>query len=415
MKTWQFVLHLWRYRSRLLILNAVIWIVVLIAPIITGLVLQQFFDVISEGEAAISSVWSLLALFITIEIAHIFIDFFRQFSQVEIEFSIGSLLRKNVFWQILHHKGARALPASPGEAVSRVKGDTGEIMSSIWYPISLLGQVISAVIALFIMARTHLTITLVVFIPILFVVTVSQLGRGRIERYRRASRQSTGNISGFLGEIFGAVQAIQVANAQRSVLSRFSEINAIRQQDTIRDRMFTSILDAIYQNAVSIGTGIILLLAAQSMREGEFTVGDFALFEFYMGWVTLLPFWAGWLLSRYKQLGVAFERLKVLMPEVPPAELVRHGPIYISGEYPELPYPIKTDEDHLQDLKVCDLTYHYPESERGVDNISFSLKRGSFTVVTGRIGSGKTTLLRVLLGLLPADTGEIYWIWQTRC
>jgi ATP-binding cassette subfamily B protein len=30
-------------------------------------------------------------------------------------------------------------------------------------------------------------------------------------------------------------------------------------------------------------------------------------------------------------------------------------------------------------------------------------------VITGRIGSGKTTLLRALLGLLPADAGEIRW------
>jgi ATP-binding cassette, subfamily B, bacterial len=30
-------------------------------------------------------------------------------------------------------------------------------------------------------------------------------------------------------------------------------------------------------------------------------------------------------------------------------------------------------------------------------------------VVTGRIGAGKTTLLRALLGLLPADAGEVLW------
>ena len=45
----------------------------------------------------------------------------------------------------------------------------------------------------------------------------------------------------------------------------------------------------------------------------------------------------------------------------------------------------------------------------GIDAINLSLKRGSFTVITGRIGSGKTTLLKALLGLLPAETGEIRW------
>src|SRR5205807_8957492 len=54
----------------------------------------------------------------------------------------------------------------------------------------------------------------------------------------------------------------------------------------------------------------------------------------------------------------------------------------------------------------------YPGTQRGVTDISFHLRRGSFTVVTGRIGSGKTTLLRVLLGLLPMDSGAVLWNGQ---
>ena len=55
------------------------------------------------------------------------------------------------------------------------------------------------------------------------------------------------------------------------------------------------------------------------------------------------------------------------------------------------------------------MTYKYPESGRGIEEIRLAVPRGSFTVITGRIGSGKTTLLRTLLGLLPKDAGEIRW------
>ncbi len=51
----------------------------------------------------------------------------------------------------------------------------------------------------------------------------------------------------------------------------------------------------------------------------------------------------------------------------------------------------------------------YSGSGRGVEAIDLRLRRGSFTVITGRIGSGKSTLLRVLLGLLPREDGEIRW------
>jgi ATP-binding cassette subfamily B protein len=42
-------------------------------------------------------------------------------------------------------------------------------------------------------------------------------------------------------------------------------------------------------------------------------------------------------------------------------------------------------------------------------DVSFSIARGEFVVVTGRIGSGKTTLVRGLLGLMPITSGRILW------
>jgi len=79
------------------------------------------------------------------------------------------------------------------------------------------------------------------------------------------------------------------------------------------------------------------------------------------------------------------------------------------GEFPTVPYVAKESADRLERLEVRDLTYHFPDSTRGIADVSFALERGSFTVVTGRIGSGKTTLLRTVLGLLPADGGALLW------
>ena len=63
----------------------------------------------------------------------------------------------------------------------------------------------------------------------------------------------------------------------------------------------------------------------------------------------------------------------------------------------------------LERLEVHGLTYHYPGTEAGITSIDLVLDRGEFVVITGRIGAGKTTLLRTILGLLPADDGEVRW------
>lgn len=66
----------------------------------------------------------------------------------------------------------------------------------------------------------------------------------------------------------------------------------------------------------------------------------------------------------------------------------------------------------MQHLSALNLTYRYPGTDRGITDVSLQLQRGSFSVVTGQVGSGKTTLLRVLMGLLPRQSGEIYWNGQ---
>jgi ATP-binding cassette subfamily B protein len=115
------------------------------------------------------------------------------------------------------------------------------------------------------------------------------------------------------------------------------------------------------------------------------------------------------LLARQKQAGVSIERMGRLLEGAGDGALVEHGPIYLRGAYPELQNAAPTSDSRLESLEIRGLTYRYPETGRGIEQIDFSVPRGSFTVVTGRIGSGKTTLLRVLLGLLPRDSGEICW------
>ncbi|MFZ2627915.1 MAG: cytochrome c biogenesis heme-transporting ATPase CcmA [Rugosibacter sp.] len=59
-------------------------------------------------------------------------------------------------------------------------------------------------------------------------------------------------------------------------------------------------------------------------------------------------------------------------------------------------------------LKVSGLACSRGERRLFAD-VSFALEAGEWLHVQGENGAGKTSLLRLLVGLSPADAGEIYW------
>jgi ATP-binding cassette subfamily B protein len=226
------------------------------------------------------------------------------------------------------------------------------------------------------------------------------------------AHRAAGKVTGFIGEMFGAVQAVQVACAEARVVARFERVNDARRKADLRAAFFGQLMEAIFHNLGNLGSGVVLLLMAGGMRAGLFSVGDLALFVHYLGLLTESTGMFGMVAAQYREAGVAYGRLVELLQGAPPGTLVAHNPVYLRGAFPEVPYAPKTDAHRLEALQVRGLTCKYPDTGRGIEGVSLRLERGTFTVITGRVGSGKTTLLRALLGLLPRDGGEIRWNGQ---
>jgi ATP-binding cassette subfamily B protein len=413
LKTWQYIWQLIRFRPWLYLALGVLETLFFgVFPQLVGWITYTFFNLLS-GEAQVSiGAWGLIALLAAAAIgraAAIFGDVAVYFT---FRYHVAALLRKNLFDHILRRPGARPVPGSPGEAISRFRDDVDEVAFFMAESLILLGFGSFAAVAVVVMLHINPRITLIVFLPLVVVVAAANLAMGRIEKYRQEHRQATAGVTDFVGEIFGAVQAVKVATAEERVVGRFRRLNETRRRAALKDRLFNVLLDSLFRNTVSLGVGVILLLVGQEMRAGTFTVGDFALFVYYLGFVTDFTALVGVRWAWYKQTGVSFGRLARLMEGAPPEKLVEHGLVYMRGELPPVPYQPKGEAHRLEKLEVRGLEYRYPGGERGVQGIDLCLERGSFTVVTGRIGAGKTTLLRVLLGLLPADGGQILWNGQ---
>jgi ATP-binding cassette, subfamily B, bacterial len=409
MKTWQYYLRLLKYQPLMYTINLIGILGAFLLEMVPGLLVREYFNLLSGAAPARFGLTTLIVLLAAAAAGRMGFYFLLPMTNTTFVYTCGALLRKNMLARVLQRPGARALPASSGEAVSRFRDDIDETLWSVMYFNDTIALTAFATIGLAIMLQINTWITLAVLLPLVLIVVVTRRVSERIEQYRKTSREATGAVTGFLGEIFGAVQAIKVAGAEARVIRQFGALNDRRRTTGVRDKLFSSLLESIFANTVNIGTGLILLLAANAIRARTFTVGDFALFVYYLGWISEFTALFGIVMTRYRQAGVSFARMVTLLQGAPPESLVKHGPTYMRGPLPAIPSPQTAAADRLLALEAAGLTFRYPDSGRGIEGVDLRLERGSFTVITGRIGSGKTTLLRTLIGLLPADAGEVCW------
>jgi ATP-binding cassette subfamily B protein len=409
-RSWWYLWRLALYRPWLYLLSGLFASVLYYAiPLLPGLIVQRFVDELAGGAAAGATPWTLLALLVGIAVARVielFIGVTFEFSTLE---TVAALLRRNLFEHILAQPGARALPASPGEAISRFRDDGQVVARFLTWTMDPIGQALAMLVGLGVLVRIDPLITAAVAVPLVGVLAIVNAATRRIQEYRRAQQEAIGDVTGLLGEIFGATTAVKVAGAEEHVMAHVHTLNEARRRATLRDLLLTQLLSSVSQNATNLGTGLLLLVAAQAMQRGQFSVGDFALFVSYLSWLATVTSMFGDFLRQYRQTEVSLVRQVELLSGAPPETLVEHRPIHVFGPLPALPAIVRTAADRLEALTVEGLTYRHPGSGRGIEDVVLRLPRGSFTVVTGRIGAGKTTLLRVLLGLLPRDAGTIRW------
>lgn len=442
MKTRHFFWRLIMYRPGLYLINLFAWSLIHMAPLVPGLLTKAFFDHLEGTYAFPYGVWAIAVLLIGAALARIALIFGGFMTDVHFRFRISTLLRRNMLSHVMKEPGARAIPCSPGEAISNFRDDVDQAEEATSWSVDTLGLVGFVIVASWILISIDLQLTILVFVPLILVVTAAQIATARIQKYRAASRESTAKVTGAISEMFANVQAIQVAGAEKRVVERFVSLSEKRRQSMVKDKLLTETLSSVFTNSVNLGTGLILVLASLKMRSGDFTVGDLSLFVYYLTFVTQLISNVGNFMTYYKQMGVSFQRIKSMLQGAPASLLTAANYIGIGkfknkrnkekDAHPDRraqidslthgrfnPSAISAAEDGMETaiikapplslLEAQGLSYQYPETGRGISNINLTLKRGTFTVVTGMIGSGKTTLVRTLLGLLPAEKGEIRW------
>jgi ATP-binding cassette, subfamily B, bacterial len=396
------LLRLVRYSPRYFV-GCVAFAIVMfvIVPVPIGLAARAFFDALSDGSIA----WSALLVIVLLQIIEVAIDPALGNPWNSVQQKSQVLLQRNLFASILRSYGRHGLLVSTGEAISRFRDDPRGIADGLDALCDLIGRSVFAVLATVVMWRINAGLTLVLLGPLLASTWLSEALGTRTIAYRAAAQSATSRVTGFLGELLSGQLALIVAGATAHAVTRLRDLGETRRRMAVRDSVFDVLLDSFSMNLAHIGTGLVLLLGARAIAGGAFTVGDFALFVVYLEQLIWYPAEIARLISDLKRIDVSFGRIRAMVPEEPPNYLLVRTPLSSPSLDTDTRAPFEL-------LEVSGLSYIHPDGTLGIADGSFTLRRGSITVITGRVGGGKSTLLRALLGLVRKSSGEIRWNGQ---
>lgn len=278
MKTTTFLWRLIRFRPWLYYYTVFYITAFFMGRLVFGLIMQTLFNILPNQPRLSLELWLLVLLQVVVALVRAIISYTGMQAYVALSFTIVSSLQHNLLQHILRRPGAKAIPTSPGEVLNRFRDDPPILLNMLENVADAIALLLFAIVAFIILLRVNVEITLLVFFPLTCVVVVAQSMKKRLETYRKASREATGQLTSAIGEIFSSVQSIQVAGAEPYVVAHFDKLNAHRRTMMLRDRVLTSLLNSVFGNAVGIGTGLILVIVALTARSSHIGIGDLALF-----------------------------------------------------------------------------------------------------------------------------------------
>ena len=249
-----------------------------------------------------------------------------------------------------------------------------QIALSVYFLYQQLGHAIWAGLAVIILA-----------VPLNFVITIKMRG------YQMDQMKNKDKRVKLMNELLGGIKVIKLYGWETSFINQVQDIRQ-KEEKVLRKSAWMSAMMSFIWTTVPFLTIAVAFLTYTFMDGGQILTSQIAFvsltlmngLQFQM---TILPM----LIVFLVQAGVSLQRVdKFMNNEELDEEAVQH------------------DTDVKDRILVKDGSFKWGENEPTVlQEVSFSVKRGSLTAVVGTVGSGKSSLLGACLGDMVKISGSV--------
>lgn len=277
-----------------------------------------------------------------------------------------------------------------------LQSDTDSFVKAIKHFLELMIEAITCVVIIVYLFLVSHSMTIIIAVILVGLVGFFALTtKKKTQKLGRDSQKYKAEIYQYMNQALGGVKEIKVLNREHTFLDKYEDSFG---KFTYAQRV-SEILGMVPKYCVeaSCMTGLLVAILLK-MYFGQKDLIDFIpqLSVFAIASVRLLP-----------SVGRINQYFTYILYEQPSIALVYHD----LQEVENIEEQTKQNQDWKlkSELRICTISYHYPNTDKNVlENASMVIRKGTMVGLVGASGAGKSTLADIILGLLTPQMGKIF-------
>jgi len=282
-----------------------------------------------------------------------------------------------------------------GEVISRMSNDMELLEKSYADDLrNIFEVIISGIASMILMFTLDWAVSLMLLAFGVITLFVNRFFAIPLRNISTRIQEKTAVVISILTDMFSGFQTVKSLNLKKLILSKFETDNSSLTKDNIKKAGISALLDGTNYLLEWINFGGCVVIGAVLVMSGRTTFG------ILIAIVQLLNY----VIRMFSQLGSFISQLQTSL-----AGADRVFELMDKEKEPERYSLQKTDERIRQagEIVFDNVSYTYDNGTKALDNISFSISRGSSAALVGASGSGKSTIMKILLGLYCPESGGI--------
>lgn len=280
-----------------------------------------------------------------------------------------------------------------GDLMARATNDLAAVRQltgpMIMYSLQTLFVVV-LILPLMFMLNWRLTLLLFITMPLVS-LTVKFFGQQVHVRFEKI-QDFFAQITARAQENFSGVRVVRAYAQEGAEIAAFNDLNreyAARNLSLVR---IDALMRPLMQFLIGLGFVLIVWVGVPLAVRGEITIGDFTVFNMYLGRLIWPLIALGYVVNLYQRGTASLKRMNAILT-VNPTIVDQPG--------------VKARPPIAGRIEFRNLTFRYhPSSEPVLQDINLTIEAGQTIALVGHTGSGKSTLISLIPRLLeaPADT-----------